>query len=146
MVAGEKTGALVLAGAIAGGIAGYFAFRWMLTQGFYALVLPGGLVGLGAGIFTSRSRAVPIVCGLLAFALGVYSEWRTAPFIVDGRFGYFLMPLQQLRPLTMILIAVTKKTLVENQNPTWSRWSSRGTHRAEASSTGPMGRSRLSRE
>jgi len=34
-------------GAAAGGILGYFAFFWIAGQGFYALMVPGGLVGLG---------------------------------------------------------------------------------------------------
>ena len=34
---------LTLCGAICGGALGYFAFGWMLNQGFYAMVLPGGL-------------------------------------------------------------------------------------------------------
>ena len=106
MAAGQKAGALVLLGAAAGGIAGYFAFRWMLTQGFYALVLPGGLLGLGAGTFKSRSHTIPIVCGVLALALGLYSEWRTAPFIVDNSLGYFLAHVHKLRSITMIDVAI----------------------------------------
>ena len=45
---------LVFIGALAGGTLGYFAFFWIAAQGLYALVLPGGLLGLGAGIGKSQ--------------------------------------------------------------------------------------------
>ena len=106
MAAGQKAGALVLAGGIVGGIAGFFAFRWMLTQGFYGLVVPGGMVGLGAGMFRSHSRTVPIVCGVLALGAGLFSEWWTAPFIVDDSLGYFLTHLHRLRSITLIDVAI----------------------------------------
>ena len=49
----------VMAGlaAAAGGVVGYFAFIWIARQGFYALMLPGGLAGLGASFFV-RDRSV----------------------------------------------------------------------------------------
>ena len=59
---------LTLCGAVAGGILGYFAFGWLLGQGFYALMLPGGLLGLGAGLAKNRSV-------LLAVA---WPPWRWA--------------------------------------------------------------------
>lgn len=106
MVAGQKTGALVLAGGVVGGIAGYFAFKWLLVRGFYGLVIPGGMVGLGAGTFRGRSRVIPIVCGVLAIGFALFSEWRTAPFIVDDSFGYFLTHVYKLRPMALIDTAI----------------------------------------
>ena len=76
-----KRSVLVLIGAVGGGLVGYFGFLWIARQGFYALVLPGGLLGLGASLFANRSTALCIVCGLLALALGVLAEWEFAPFI-----------------------------------------------------------------
>src|SRR5262249_44369444 len=56
---------LVLAGAVAGGVLGYFAFFWVAAQGFYGLIIPGALLGLGAGIAKNRSVVLAVVCGLM---------------------------------------------------------------------------------
>ena len=96
---------LVLMGAVAGGLVGYFGFYWIARQGFYALVLPGALLGVGASLFPNRSTALCIVCGLLALALGVLAEWQFAPFIRDGSLGYFVTHIHQLKPITFIMIA-----------------------------------------
>jgi len=99
-----KDGAFVLLGAIAGGVLGYFGFQWIAGQGLYALVLPGGLLGLGASFPRNRSTLICVVCGVLALALGLVAEWRFAPFIKDGSLGYFLTHAHQLRPITLIMI------------------------------------------
>jgi hypothetical protein len=83
---------------------GYLEFLWIAHQGLYALVLPGGLLGVGASLFANRSTVLCIVCGLLALALGVLAEWQYAPFIRDGSLGYFLTHLLQLRPMTLLMI------------------------------------------
>jgi hypothetical protein len=101
-----KKNLLALCGALAGGALGYFAFFWAAAQGFYALILPGGLLGLGAGIVPNRSLGVPILCGLLATALGVFAEYRYAPFVADESLPYFVSHLFDLRPVTLLLIAV----------------------------------------
>ena len=72
-----KRSMLALIGAVAGGLVGYFGFLWIARQGFYALVLPGGLLGVGASLSANRSTAPCIVCGLLALALGVLAACRT---------------------------------------------------------------------
>jgi hypothetical protein len=100
-----KDDLLVLGGAVAGGILGYLAFFWCVRQGFYALVLPGGLLGLGAGLFRTRSLVVCVLCGLLALALGLYAEWQFAPFLGGRTLGYILSHVHQLRPVTLIMIA-----------------------------------------
>ena len=100
-----KHNCLVLLGAIAGGLAGYFLFFWVTRQGMYALVLPGGLLGLGAGIFRCRSTSIAVACALLALALGLFTEWRFAPFVADGGFAYFLLHAHELKPITLIMIA-----------------------------------------
>ena len=109
----SKSGTLVntvrgLLGAAAGGAAGYFLTGWLVQQGFYAMALPGAGVGLGAGLLvTKRCPGVAIACGVLALALGVFTEWMNFPWPRphDG-FGYFLSHLGDLRPLTMILIGL----------------------------------------
>ena len=52
-----KRSMLVLIGGVAGGLVGYFGFLWIARQGFYALVLPRGLLGVGASLFANRSTA-----------------------------------------------------------------------------------------
>ena len=97
---------LLFAGACVGGVAGYFLFFWIVRQGFYALMLPGVLVGFGAGLFPTRSIGPCVACGILALALGVFTEWRLAPFKHDGSLPYFLSHVHQLRPLTLIMIVL----------------------------------------
>ncbi len=80
-----KQGVFVLIGAVAGALVGYFAFRWIARQGFYALVLPGGLLGIGAGLFRNKSNVLCIACGLMGLALGFLAEWQFAPFIKNGK-------------------------------------------------------------
>lgn len=101
-----KSAYLVICCGLLGGTLGYLAFAWLLTQGFYGLVLPGGLLGLGAGIPRNTSRTVAVVCGGLALGLGLYTEWRFFPFKADGSLGYFLSHLQQLKPATWLMLAV----------------------------------------
>jgi len=101
-----KNNVLALVAAVVGGVVGYLAFRWIARQGFYALVLPGALVGIAAGMFKSRSIAVCVVCGVAALGLGLFSEWQFAPFAKDDGLGYFLAHVHQLRPLTLLMIAL----------------------------------------
>ena len=100
-----KQVALVLGGAVLGGLVGHFAFGWLVNQGFYGLVLPGGLVGLGAGLSSCRSRWPSVVCGVMALVLGLVTEWRFFPFNADDSFSYFVGHLHQLKPITLLMLA-----------------------------------------
>jgi hypothetical protein len=96
-----------LFGAALGGALGYLAFGWLLKQGFYALMLPGVLLGVGCGLaLKRRSLPLAIVCGVAALALGLFAEWKHAPFVRDGTFAYFIAHLQDLRPFTLLLLAL----------------------------------------
>jgi hypothetical protein len=96
-----------LAGALAGGAVGYLAFIWIARQGFYALMLPGATAGLGASLLV-RDRSVlrGVLCGLFAVGLGLFAEWRFAPFIKDNSLAYFLAHIADLRPITLLMITV----------------------------------------
>lgn len=95
-----------LGGTLAGGTVGYFAFIWIARQGFYALILPGAMAGLGASLLVSdRSVLRGVLCGLFAVGLGMFAEWRFAPFIKDDHFGYFLAHVSRLQPITLLMIA-----------------------------------------
>ena len=89
---------LGVVGGIVGGALGYFAFFLFACQGFYAMVLPGALLGLSCGFLSGiKSNVLGIVCGLLAVLLGFFTQWRFAPFIDDGSFAY---------SMTLIMITV----------------------------------------
>ena len=96
-----------LLGAVLGGVAGYFAFGWLARQGFYALALPGALVGVGCALLSKhRSYLQATICGISALLVGVFLEWRHFPFVQDSSLGYFLSHLHQLRAVTLIMIVV----------------------------------------
>jgi hypothetical protein len=96
---------LVLAGAALGGVLGYFAFFWLRRQGYYGLILPGGLLGVGAAVAQNRSTRLAAVCGVLATALGLFTEWRYAPFRKDDGLSYFLLHIHELETVTLLMIA-----------------------------------------
>src|SRR4051812_27019832 len=92
--------ALGLAGALVGGVVGYFLVGWLAKQGFYGVALPGVLLGVGAGLLAKQpSPSLAITCGIMALALGVFTEWKLFPFIADGTFRYFLTHLSALKPI-----------------------------------------------
>ena len=94
-------------GAIVGGVLGSVLFYFALRKGFYAIVLPGALAGIFCGGFMGRrSVAMGIVCGLISAAFTLWLEWHFFPFIADSSFGFFLTPLHQLKPATLLLIAL----------------------------------------
>lgn len=96
-----------LTGAVLGGTLGYFAFFWAADQGFYALMLPPGLLGLGASIGArGRSQPLAIVCAVMGLLLTLYTEWRFAPFRVDESFSYFITHVHKLKPLTLLFVAL----------------------------------------
>ena len=96
-----------LMGAVLGGAAGYFIFGWLTGQGFYAVALPGVLLGMGAGwLGRGNSIAFALACGVLGLGLGVFSEWAQFPFIKDPSFGYFLAHFLDLKPISLIMISL----------------------------------------
>jgi len=97
---------LGLLGALAGAALGYWAFFWIAHHGFYAMVLPGALAGLGGGLpVKDRSILRAAFCGALALGLGLFTEWRFRPFIADRSLGYFMTHLHQLQAVTLMMVA-----------------------------------------
>lgn len=96
-----------LLGAALGGAAGYFLFGWLVQQGFYALLLPPAGLGFGAGLL-ARGRSVPlaIACAVLGLGLALFTEWKFRPFIADAGLGYFLTHVHELKPVTLIFVAL----------------------------------------
>jgi hypothetical protein len=76
-------------------------------QGFYAIVLPGALVGIGCGALSGRkSTGLGIVCDILGLGAGIFSEWRFAPFAQNESLSFFLKHLHENGPVRLILIAI----------------------------------------
>ena len=102
-----KTIALGLLGAAIGGAVGYVAFFWIASQGFYAIIIPPVLLGLTAGYFARcRSTPLAIVCAVAGLALGLYTEWRYAPFIKDDSLSFFLTHVHHLKPIKLLMLAL----------------------------------------
>jgi hypothetical protein len=96
---------LVLGGALLGGVLGYAAFSWLADHGYYGWILPGALLGFGAGLARNRSVWLAVVCGLLAVALGMFADWHVTPFVKDKSLGYYLLHFHEA-PVTLVMIAV----------------------------------------
>ena len=96
-----------LLGAAVGGCLGYFAFFWIASQGFYALIIPPGLLGYAAGLFARRrSTLLAYFCGAAGLLLSLFTEWRFAPFFADDSLLYFIAHIHRLKPLTLIMLAL----------------------------------------
>ena len=46
---------LGLVGAIVGGVLGFYTFGWLLSYGFYGLMIPGAFLGLGCSLLGTAS-------------------------------------------------------------------------------------------
>lgn len=98
---------LGLIGAAAGGVFGYVLFHWVARQGYYALVVPGGMLGLGCGLLARHSSYTRGgVCGVAALGLGLYTDWTFEKFPADPSFPYFLTHSYKLGPVTLVMLGL----------------------------------------
>ena len=96
-----------IGGAIVGGIAGYLLFALLLRNGFYSSMIPGALLGIGAGLAArGRSPALGIFCAIAAIPLAVVGEWSVMPFIKDKSLAFFLTHVHELPPLHLLMMAL----------------------------------------
>ena len=96
-----------IAGCALGGLVGYWLFVWLLSQGLYALVLPGAAVGIGCGLVARQySLSQAVLCGFMALAAGLFCEWKSFPFRKDDSLLYFLTHAYQLSPVSLLMIAM----------------------------------------
>ena len=66
-----------LVGAIAGAVVGYFAFGFLVDQGWYSLIIPGACVGLGFGLASRRRHVVfGVISAFLGLITCVACEWH----------------------------------------------------------------------
>ncbi len=96
---------ITLAGACLGGFLGYHGFLFAFQYGFYAMILPGAFIGLGASFGRSPSIFLPILCAVAALALSFFLEWHTRPFSADPSLPCFIRNIPNLTPVTLIMIA-----------------------------------------
>ena len=95
-----------IVGIVAGGLLGYIGFYLLLQLGLYAMIVPGAMIGLGCGAQSgARSLALGIVAGIVAFAFGVFIEWKFFPFVADGSFSFFVQHLGDLTGRAQLMIA-----------------------------------------
>jgi hypothetical protein len=98
---------LGLLGAIVGGALGYFLFFLLTRIGHYALILPGGLLGLGGGLMLrGKSTLFGVLCGVSALGLSLFADWRFEPFIADRSFWYFLTHIHKFDFITLFMLVV----------------------------------------
>src|SRR4051794_5287087 len=96
---------LGLFGAVTGGVLGYYTVGWITHHGFYGMMIPGALLGLGCSLLAQHpSQLRGVVCGLAGLALGLYTEWSHYPFLADESFGYFLKHVSSLSPVSIGMI------------------------------------------
>jgi len=92
-------------GATAGAILGYYTFGWIYHRGFYGMMIPGAMLGLGCGLL-ARHPSTPrgAACAAAALGLGLFAEWSFFPFIDDPGFRYFLSNIAELNTITLLMI------------------------------------------
>ena len=98
--------AIAICLAIAGGVAGHLVFFLLAAQGFYGLAVPGGFVGLAAGLVKTRSIGVAVACALLALGAGLITQYRFMPSAAIEGFGHFLIHVFDLQPVTLFMIGL----------------------------------------
>ena len=107
VVQGSMTGAWIrgLLGAIIGGGAGWFAYFWLLDQGFDGLMIPGALVGAGFSTLSHRSAwSFGFACALMGLGLMLVCEWQSLVNFRNGSFFDFLANVQKLNTPNKIML------------------------------------------
>ncbi len=100
-----KAWGMGVVGAALGAFAGWFIFGWLVSQGFYALVLPGAAVGLGFGALSRRPMiAGGVFCAVVAFILTLACEWRF--FANLQTLEEFLKDLPNETPVTFLMMGL----------------------------------------
>ncbi len=96
---------LGLVGATIGGVAGFYMFKWLLAQGFYGLIIPGAFLGFGCSLLARHpSQARGICCGIAAFVLSQYTDWRFT--ITDDSFLEFVRAGKTMTAVTILMSAI----------------------------------------
>ena len=98
---------LGLVGAVVGGALGFFIFSWLWNRGFYGLMIPGALLGLGCSLLARHfSMARGVLCGVAALGLALFTEWWFQPFDADHSLSYFLTHVKDLTGTTLLMTGI----------------------------------------
>ncbi len=107
VVLGNMAGAWIrgLLGAVIGGGAGWFAYFWLLNQGYDGLMIPSALLGAGFSMFSRRSAwSFGIACAVMGLGLMLVCEWQSLINFRDGPFFDFLANLHKLNTPNKIML------------------------------------------
>jgi len=98
---------LAVAGTLAGAALGALAFWGLLKYGFYAIMLPGLLAGLGGGYpLKRRVIALGIFAAVVSLVTMVLAEWWNRPFVKDESLTFFLKHLDQLNRGAILMMVL----------------------------------------
>ena len=94
---------LGLVGAAIGGVAGFYAYRWLLNQGYIGLMIPGAFLGLGCSLLARHPSMVRgVFCGIAGLFLTLYTFWCNMPPPLDP-FAEFLKGANDLSQVTKLM-------------------------------------------
>lgn len=89
----------------------------MKQNGFYGILIPGALLGMGAGwAARGQSQLLGLVCFVLAIGLTLFTEWHVM-FAKNCTFPDFLSKIHTLSAVRLIMIAL---------GPVMAYWFGRG--------------------
>lgn len=94
-------------GGVMGAALGYWIFQKFLENGFYLLLLPGVLIGLGVKIGAGRtgvSWSRGIITGVCTVLFGFFLEWHFMPFAKDDSLDFFIRHVQALGFVSYLMI------------------------------------------
>ncbi len=95
---------LSVLGATVGVALGIAASMWLKSQGYYAMILPGALLGLGANLASPRrSQVRGVFLGIAGLLVGMLAEWRLFP-VGDRSLGFFLGHLADQPMVTKLML------------------------------------------
>src|SRR5436190_19654178 len=94
-----------IAGALAGAALGFWGVDVLARHGFYAIVLPAGLLGIFAGLVSKeRSNKWAILYAALGYIAALLTDWRLRPYRVDSSLSYFVQHFDRLHmPIVLVL-------------------------------------------
>jgi hypothetical protein len=95
-----------LGGALVGASAAYFLFLVLYRSGFYGIMLPGVLLGIGAGLAArSRSQTLGILCAVLAVLATIFTEWHVR-WSAKNSLPFFLANIAEIGMVPLLMMAL----------------------------------------
>ncbi len=96
---------LGLVGAVLGGVAGFYTYRWVLSKGLVGGMIPGAFLGLGCSLLARHpSFARGVICGIAGLALGFFTDWYTN--LTDDTFWVYLQNFKSINQVYLLTIVL----------------------------------------